>query len=1082
MNDETSSPLTVALRDSFARIIDERTRNFSGRDWVFEKLDGWLSDSAAGRYFLLTGGPGTGKSTIAARLAQRHAGAVPADSLTQIKPGLLSYFHFCQAGSDTTLAAQNFVQALAEALASRYPVYRDALVSNRSQQFTVSVNVGTAEAGANVTGVALSIFGGSARPLFNDLVRSPMIKLCAAEPKLKIVILVDSLDEALLIDRVDNIARLLAAAHDLPEQVRFIVTARTNNQEVTDLIGAASLDLIADAPPQLDEVLVYAQARLAPIPEPTRTQAAAQVTKSSHGNFLYAYHIVNALLKRGVPESPVGLIELPKSLEEVYADFLKRQLATDTARWKDVYRPLLGLIAVARGDGLTREQLIGITDLAEESVRDVLTACAEFLVGGENDGPYRIYHQSFREFLLADDRYGVSPADRHVAIARWLEDSYGTSWKKCRDEYALRYTPQHWADAATLSASKRAKWTQSLLVLALDEGYQGAFERNLGNLRELRGNVFRAVQVAALNDSDDMLPWVLRAPLGLLAFDRKYLRAEAVVTLAEQGKLDEALARLPLFSDIGENWQRSAQLILCWLAFDSNPTGATQTYERIAAGVAWIGDDLSARLRARVASIVKNAPRATYYPLPNVQLDVGRDVVRRISGQSFNQEMLQSQVNPSLMVAIPGSATNTARNPDVGEHAYAARADAPLLVSLAAHEAVEGTKLFDDYVKAHAGYNYVVYRNASLCYVLDAAVRLCADDAWVRARLRGLLIAALTGGAVEFREMLPLTGRLLRSSRDPVTARTEFAGFCQLATQLAMQLQNERGRDDTWGDHKRRFTALIEHAALMFDYDPAIAGLRSEIHHLPEGFAGFQAPAFLRYADAVIACGNEPPGEREQALQRALEVAHHVQDYHFCARLTARCNALRRWHALALDGPALAATIEELARAPELPKFAADHVVGEMYEHREKDSEQRLSIAPASAANTLELLAEVFQREVTDFQRLNPGQDSNKPLLAGTQVNVPDPGLAPLLATHFAARVLADGSLDGSKPMLIRSLVATAAANPTALDTLLSYLLIASDVNDEELCEEIVRECGDVKFASHPVPVGTFGPDSVMPA
>jgi hypothetical protein len=55
------------------------------------------------------------------------------------------------------------------------------------------------------------------------------------------------------------------------------------------------------------------------------------------------------------------------------------------------------------------------------------------------------------------------------------------------------------------------------------------------------------------------------------------------------------------------------------------------------------------------------------------------------------------------------------------------------------------------------------------------------------------------------------------------------------------------------------------------------------------------------------------------------------------------------------------------------------------------------------------------------------------------RVLVPDPGFAPLLAIHFAARALADDSLDEERGALFRALVPVAASNPTALDTLLSY-------------------------------------------
>src|SRR6266571_2045515 len=54
----------------FTTYVDESTHNFTGREWVFKKIDAWLADPQAGRFFLLTGKPGSGKTAIAGRLSR----------------------------------------------------------------------------------------------------------------------------------------------------------------------------------------------------------------------------------------------------------------------------------------------------------------------------------------------------------------------------------------------------------------------------------------------------------------------------------------------------------------------------------------------------------------------------------------------------------------------------------------------------------------------------------------------------------------------------------------------------------------------------------------------------------------------------------------------------------------------------------------------------------------------------------------------------------------------------------------------------------------------------------------------------
>lgn len=277
----------------FTALIEGRTQQFTGREWVLKKISEWMGDKDSPRVFLLAGGPGTGKTAIAARVVQMHRGDVPADSLSGVSKGFLASFHFCQAGLDSTLSPLTFVQSLAETLANRYPIYRSALEKQASQQFVINSSVtvqGDVDAKAKVTGVEIghvqiNITGGDARPLFDQMVRRPLSELCDANPNESIVILVDSLDEALTFHSETNIAQLLRLVQDFPKQVRFLLTSRSNNERVFDLVGQPTLDLITDAPPGLDEVKTYAAARLADAPEPQRSVVIDCVAQQSRATF-----------------------------------------------------------------------------------------------------------------------------------------------------------------------------------------------------------------------------------------------------------------------------------------------------------------------------------------------------------------------------------------------------------------------------------------------------------------------------------------------------------------------------------------------------------------------------------------------------------------------------------------------------------------------------------------------------------------------------------------------------------------------------------------------------------------------------
>lgn len=51
----------------YSDLIADRTRDFTGREWVFAEIDAWLADPSAPCFFIITGEPGIGKTAIAAR-------------------------------------------------------------------------------------------------------------------------------------------------------------------------------------------------------------------------------------------------------------------------------------------------------------------------------------------------------------------------------------------------------------------------------------------------------------------------------------------------------------------------------------------------------------------------------------------------------------------------------------------------------------------------------------------------------------------------------------------------------------------------------------------------------------------------------------------------------------------------------------------------------------------------------------------------------------------------------------------------------------------------------------------------------
>ena len=462
------------LSQSDWKYVAERAGPFVGREWVFAWVRSFLSGPPG--TFLLRGDPGTGKTAVAARIAQASCGRLgAADSLPPVGEGAISAAVLCQAGKATL---SELAQRLSDQLAASVEGFADALHATAEPSITIGdvhVDVqGDVHAGGTVSGVVLPRQDG--KQAFAMGVAVPLRQLRERGAAQPIVLLVDAIDEAADVGEVNALSRLLGKV----DGVHLIVTCRPDPSVLYDFRTAAhKLDLIADAPADDDDVRRYIRNRLAGQgPDLAVDVLADRVSGEADGNFLYAFYVTGTLIGSGslagMDEKMARSLPLPTGgLAGVYEDFLDRQISGDSRRWGGELRPVLAPLCVALGDGFTTAQLAAVAscltsqDFSRTKAADVTRAAGQFLDGPRPNGPFRVYHQSFSRFLTDPGQNPDWPIDlteTNSAVARGLigtvpEGQLGVRDWAAASAYVRRHLAAHAAAAGILDD------------LLLDSGY-----------------------------------------------------------------------------------------------------------------------------------------------------------------------------------------------------------------------------------------------------------------------------------------------------------------------------------------------------------------------------------------------------------------------------------------------------------------------------------------------------------------------------------------------------------------------------------------------------------------------------------
>ncbi|AJE83348.1 beta transducin-like protein [Streptomyces albus] len=394
--------------------LARQSESFVGREWALAEIESWyLSDEPS---LIVTADPGVGKSALAVRLSQISRGEAPATK--ELGPGWLHAWHFCQAHRFTSLNIRGVLEQVAGQLCTTLPGYAET-VARHAPATTITINQAFTGSVQNSTVIGINqLVLPDAEPdeLLHRLLRQPLAALAA-----KVVVLFDAVDETEeQLGGPHTLARLLSTLRADPVPgLRLVLTTR-NGYTAERFAQGKQLRLRDDEPTGSGDLLIYLRARLHDRRIANATHLAELIADAADSNFLFATLAASEDAER-LRRIALGELTLPHGLVDLYSGFLRRQVTADPGRWREVIRPVLGLLVQSRGNGFTRTQLARISGLCESAVDDALELCAPYLRGSWPDGPFFPFHGSLRDHLRSASRHGVyarESTERIVAAFR----------------------------------------------------------------------------------------------------------------------------------------------------------------------------------------------------------------------------------------------------------------------------------------------------------------------------------------------------------------------------------------------------------------------------------------------------------------------------------------------------------------------------------------------------------------------------------------------------------------------------------------------------------------------------------------
>jgi hypothetical protein len=353
----------------FQTLVNERTREFVGREYVFSAINSLLTKGAdfPSGYIVIRGEPGIGKTSLLAQLVKEKG-----------------YVHHFNIAAQNIGSASDFLGNVCAQLVVRYGLDYPIL----SEETTKN----------------------------SGFLSRLLAEIAAKSENRPLVVLVDAMDEAEGTGTDPSDSNRLFLPPILPPGVFFVLTTRPQADYRLSVDRREDIHFDDTDPRNLDDVRKYIQGFIQLHKEQMIVMIAkwgisedrfvSEITAKSEGNFMYLVWVLRDICEGKLTTNDVNDIrKLPQGLAAYYQRHWRTMKGRNSRQFLRYHQPVVCILATAR-EPVEVHQIAEWTHLAPMQILEVIGEWRQFL--NVKDGPqqggykYCIYHASFRDFLAAE--------------------------------------------------------------------------------------------------------------------------------------------------------------------------------------------------------------------------------------------------------------------------------------------------------------------------------------------------------------------------------------------------------------------------------------------------------------------------------------------------------------------------------------------------------------------------------------------------------------------------------------------------------------------------------------------------------